>query len=760
MSFDVTVKNVLGRDITTSAEYEWDFDGDGFYDETTETPRVTHTYDRPGTFTFRVKATNKGLSNTKTAQITVRNVLKPDFEIVTIGGEIALFNTTQGVYTDASWSAGDWESEENFSVVHDFGDTLPQTVTLTVTDGESTRELTKIISPNRRNTLLVERYPGSLIVFSVPDLRQGAITIERPDQPLYIYLGKSKGNIARYEIDTDVTLDSNLNGTPDDDADNSNTASLTDGSPYVIRNISDTDPSRTMRIALYDEDGNLIDDEEIEIILAYNAPSLAESELESKTQISSAIAERDRVALAELKDLIRSGSKEHRLYLMEHLAKLQESWFDEREKTRAIIDFQEYIAGTASIPDSEKAQYYGYLDGFLFSDEQTEDEIALATSVIRNLVPKDNPRYDTITQNLSEILSHPTDTPTNRELGREILEIVRADESISVEDKLIIRDQVEVIVYGGLENIPDDIADGQQETESGGIIASIISVAKWIAFGFLGIVGFFVLLFLVLFTVFQFSNKKKNLGFQDYVIELFTSTEVPGAKVEKPKEKPKDEKKSETPRVDPLAIAASDESATTSETPPAETLSAEPETPDTTTTETKTSEDTQDTAIPSWLRGATDETGSPDANTPESTDTLSAPPQSESGDADAAIPSWLRESATSTPETPTPGDTPAIPDWLRQEGQSDTVAPDISSETPKTEETQTPTEESESALNTDATTEQSDEAIPDWLKDTDNKALSLDSEKQEQETDWGDMPIITDENTPPSGESGIDGSEA
>ena len=94
-SFSVTTKNILGTDISAKSEYKWDYDGDGFYDETTTEPKSTHVYTKPGTFNFKVKATYKGMSNTKYQQIVVRNQLKPQFEYIAIGSKLVLFNTTK-----------------------------------------------------------------------------------------------------------------------------------------------------------------------------------------------------------------------------------------------------------------------------------------------------------------------------------------------------------------------------------------------------------------------------------------------------------------------------------------------------------------------------------------------------------------------------------------------------------------------------------------------------------------------------------------
>lgn len=80
ITFQSAVRNVLGQDMTDKVEYKWDYDGDGFYDETTSAPTVKHAYQTPGSFNMKVKATYRGISNTKYQQIVVRNEIKPNLE--------------------------------------------------------------------------------------------------------------------------------------------------------------------------------------------------------------------------------------------------------------------------------------------------------------------------------------------------------------------------------------------------------------------------------------------------------------------------------------------------------------------------------------------------------------------------------------------------------------------------------------------------------------------------------------------------------
>lgn len=131
---------------------------------------------------------------------------------------------------------------------------------------------------------------------------------------------------------------------------------------------------------------------------------------------------------------------------MKYFSALQESWFDTREKTKTIIDFENAIDTNPNIDTKTKEEFYAILEGLLLSDTQVKDDIALATKVLKSLIPKSNPAYDKIMKNIDEILSHPTNTPLNKELGKAILDAVKDDTSIENKDKIIIKSQLEVII--------------------------------------------------------------------------------------------------------------------------------------------------------------------------------------------------------------------------------------------------------------------------------------------------------------------------
>jgi hypothetical protein len=82
--FTVDVENILGHNLSKKAKYSWDLDGDGFYEQKTNSPSILYTYDRSGEFYAKVKAKYKGYSNTKNITMNVSNLLRPDIEYISI----------------------------------------------------------------------------------------------------------------------------------------------------------------------------------------------------------------------------------------------------------------------------------------------------------------------------------------------------------------------------------------------------------------------------------------------------------------------------------------------------------------------------------------------------------------------------------------------------------------------------------------------------------------------------------------------------
>jgi PKD repeat protein len=53
----VEAKTIVGTNITKNAEYAWDFDGDGKFEEKSTNPSVNYIFKNSGTYSMKVRVT-------------------------------------------------------------------------------------------------------------------------------------------------------------------------------------------------------------------------------------------------------------------------------------------------------------------------------------------------------------------------------------------------------------------------------------------------------------------------------------------------------------------------------------------------------------------------------------------------------------------------------------------------------------------------------------------------------------------------------
>jgi hypothetical protein len=252
---------------------------------------------------------------------------------------------------------------------------------------------------------------------------------------------------------------------------------VTSGAPFELVN-TDAPKSRTIRITLTDAAGKKIATKDITVELAYITSDAATTT--SSGAVLATLSDGDKTALESLKDLIRTTAPEgQRVKLMKYITQIQENWNDVTAKTKTIIDFQQSVS-ELGISEGDKNKFLTILDGFLLSDSETKDDIGLATSVLRKLIPASNPNYEEIFGKdgkgglVGEILGHPTDIERNKEIASKIAGFIKDDSTISDDDKLILKEQLKVVIYGGSKNVVPEIAVDEGTTSVGGLIAGIL----------------------------------------------------------------------------------------------------------------------------------------------------------------------------------------------------------------------------------------------------------------------------------------------
>ncbi|MBP9779181.1 PKD domain-containing protein [Candidatus Gracilibacteria bacterium] len=538
LKFSAEAKTIVGTNITNKAEYAWDFDGDGKIDEKTTSPTINYAYKASGVYTIKLRVTNNGVSNTKYITVTIKNPLKADFQGYTLpNGDVYLLNTSKGPYEKTSWNIGGEVTESLYSLriknpqVGENGDFGKLTVSTIEGDTDSINLNTKDIGEQQGSGLKFQSFPSSI---------DNTIHVSGPGERVLVSLIGNEGT--RFVIDDDTSIDSSLDGMVDNDEDNKDTASYTDGSVYSIQDFSVAgNRSRTVKLSVYNGD-TLVDSDTIKIIFDYireTSTVSGEAPIMSTGSISSA----DRIELEKLDELIRNTDDSSRIILMQLKNLLIENWDDPFSKAKILIDMQEKV-NELPLTSSVQGQFGASIDALLVGDATFTDEITIATKIIEGLIPESSENRSTILEKLSIIKSHPQLLVENKNIALEILKLVEADSSIETKYKLHIKNQLQIIVNGGQQEVPV-----QEPEQTGGIMGFII-----------GLLNVFFIIMLVIIVVvgigyifYRVTRKNTDIGFQDFLIDSISHSKNKTKNTEEKKYNPIEVKEVPmTVAVDPL----------------------------------------------------------------------------------------------------------------------------------------------------------------------------------------------------------------
>jgi hypothetical protein len=220
---------------------------------------------------MKIRVTNNGVSNSKYQIIHVKNKLKAAaYGYKLPDNKIYLMNASEGSYETARWDIGQMTSESPTSVVLD-ATGLPTAGKLTISSNTNDTDTVDI------NLTELESITGTGLLYqSYPRSVNDTITVKNPGEKILLSL---YGNTAtNYAIDTDAMIDSSLDGTPDNDADNKLDASYNDGSIYVLSDLSSSNKREHKVVLSLISSGAVASTRTITILLDYIA-STSESDV-------------------------------------------------------------------------------------------------------------------------------------------------------------------------------------------------------------------------------------------------------------------------------------------------------------------------------------------------------------------------------------------------------------------------------------------------------------------------------------------------
>ncbi len=532
ITFTAKAKNILGQEIVKDASFSWDFDGDGFYDTQTSTPTTTYKYRKSGEFYAKVKVKYRGISSTKNITMNVSNKLVADFDYISIGNKTIFFDTSGGQIDSRTWDLGDGTKKSGTYFEHTYTDgKVTHEVTLSITEGTKVKEVKKSVKKNIKNILKTRS--GNLVAFTSPVIEDGKIVLDDQSQKAFVYMGESIDSATVYGIDYDIENDSDLNGWADDDEDNKGTASYVSGdvieiplSPYNTQNV---------RLFLKDAEGNVLGTQDFTIEKTY----IEEQNIDPDTIVFEWVSESEKEKIEALKAILLKLPQQQKLRSLNFVQKLQENWNDNTEKTRTILDFENYIF---ELGLSNEDELIGILESLLVEWQEDQSAKQITYQALVNLIPKDivcsveeGTCYDTLLSKLEDIRSS-DDVEYNKALGKEILEAVGGTDLMTNDQKLDFKAILTSLVYGWeVSEIPEaekneviEQEPTKSQWESSGGLGILMTILKWIWYfilGFLVIVWLFYLVYLIF-------NKDKEKSFSEFVSQTTSFSKSEAVDVE------------------------------------------------------------------------------------------------------------------------------------------------------------------------------------------------------------------------------------
>ncbi len=517
VDFSAKAESILWRNIEHNSTFSWDFDGDGFYERETNTWDVSYKYKRSGTFFPKVKVKHKGFSNTRTLKIDVANRLHPDFAYISIGNKYVLLDKSTGTIDNYKWDLWDGNTQQNKkSFTYKYNDNKSvHEVELSVAEGTTVKNSTKKVKRNGKN--LLKAHKKGLNVFSYPAVNASGTIILDEEEPVYIYLGESKGDYSYYGIDYDIDTDTDLNGWKDDDVDNINSASYKKGDPEVIRltNLRE----QTVRVFLLDKNKKTIDSKDIIIEKTY-----IEKLDDGRPWVLEWASDEEKAKIEEIKDVVGKFNRKSRIKGMQLIAKLQEEWDDKTEKTKNIINIEKFLNRTWE-NEKDIEDLTNTLESFIVdSDGGISSEVKVSFQALKNLLPGDLECLWSWTGWCVWVLEEirdSNDIEKNRGKAKLILSAVQGNASMNAKEKQDVRAIMQILVYWWLDNVPNETIDWINSepiievasTENPWLMALIKKIGWWIV----GIIGLLLLVMFVFWIIDFLKNKKTGESFEEFV---------------------------------------------------------------------------------------------------------------------------------------------------------------------------------------------------------------------------------------------------
>jgi len=710
--FRVQVRDVLKNDITEKSTFAWDFDGDGVYDAESETPNITHTYARSGTYYAKVRVKHKGMTSTRTESITVANPLQADFSYTSLGDRVIFFNTSSGKYDNFVWDLWDetkftWNPAKNKfegqqAFVYEYEDGEPaHTVKLNVY--EWMKNSSKTITVERDNEEHRRANTDPTIYIASPfTIENDTITLNTIDDEKIFFYFHPKDEISFYGMDYNIEEDSNIDGVKDNDLDNNPNHpgnrwdSYSNGFSHggIITVPLDGYKTQTIRFFALDQDENVIESRDISIVKNY----ITQERGDIEDIDFGVVNESESIILEKLKSEIQTFPQIYRLQSGEYLEQLKAEWGHPQEKTKVIIMFSGFVFDLpeweGGVQKRTKDNVVDLLESLLVNGESNRSVQERAYFGIVGLIPEDIDGYTDLMLLLDTIYANPANVEENKILWKSFLEQIRdIPESImDNESKQYVRQLLSSIIYG--YDVPEEVQkeDAQEAKKIEG--GTVWKILKTIGMIIGGLIGLLVLWLWWLFIFFLLTNKNTNLDFSDFLIDMGKRWWASAGNKPEKKAVPANVVKPPTASYDSIAkipVPAPVAPKTPTPAPKTPTASAVPSVPPASKTSSAPAQKVENPPAPA----------TPKKDDPFSTSSSS----SASANGGEKLPSWLSGNTSGENTAPQPVDPLASPSVSAQPS-SESISPSVD-----------PFSAPSGPKNTGLFQDASQENAPDWLKE-------------------------------------------
>ncbi len=744
VQFTAIGRNAKGEPVP-DARISWDFDGNGTFEDTTSGAYVTRVYDTPGNYNVTARVEYQGLSNKGNVSVLINprseSIATAAFLFTQVDKTVLFLNNSSGPaplsYTwdfdlsrdsDGDGSAQNDKDSQEENPQFTFNDYGSYQVRLDVTGkggikDNVVRTVTLVKGQLPKNVQLDPSKSLQAVLITVPEVNEldRKIHLTREKNKVTFFGGYSIGKIREYRIDRNVFQDSDGDGIKNNDIDNKNTLSFTNGS-----GISYTFLPQPIEVQLtVVGDNNIMDQVTVPIIfddavvLPENAnlnanPQPSKTEIinknlddavtaisqsslsqELQNQIRELLSRGDKDALTQAKELVLRAeqlTQEQRDRLVgniQNILDLKESFIDIDSSIQRIKNIIAEAEPLTKIKVNKALislkSNYG-IDAAAVSQALDETRTAVAES---QKLPDDAKQQVgnvllVIADSLTPVLTANSNQNGDANLNLNAPETANTNDNLNAEPGTVTN-----------ENQNGAAAEGPSSPAPAGenlflsFLFGILQFALWIIgiFLFLGIVLF------VSFIAYKRITNREDLDFEEFILDLrgmvtgWISRFRPGKKDEgdqaQASSKPEPPKSTPPSVIDVTPIPSPDGNFEPVAEPPAPATPAEPP---------------QASAgqMPDWLQiGATDSSEgtvppaanpvvSPESGTPPTASFLdfSPPSPGTSPDDSASLPSFLdppvASGATPFGDAPTPGISASSPfdtDIFSQSGPGNNSQP-------------------------------------------------------------------------------------